>query len=142
MIRGETDPEAATKRLHRTMSKSAHAGMEINCHAERTDEEGEPILNDHGNPELCDAVLNWNDHGRYVQHPRGEDRNGTRLEDRFEQSALRFDCPDCGAVHWRCPVCSDEGGAPGWFRGESTGDMLACHNCNAKEAARQQRSPW
>lgn len=112
----------------------AHTGKQLTCR--------------HPDDDSIDdlTTLDFDRHGRYVQSPRGEDRHGTALRDRFEQSALRFDCPDCGATRWVCPVCSDHlkddadrnaHRAAGWFYGESTGDALACHNCNAAEAARQ-----
>lgn len=109
------------------MSQSAHAGKRVRCVAETGD------TNEHGNPVLCETTLTFEEHGRFV---RSDPR-----PDGFEAAALRFDCPECGAERWLCPVCSeqDENSPPGWFRGESTGDLIACHNCNAAEAARQDR---
>jgi len=123
--------------------ESVHADLTIHCRAELTDDDGEPIENDHGNQEVCDTELLYRDHGRYVTHPRGEDRRGAQLTDRFTQSALKFSCPDCGAATWVCPVCSEDGDntPPGWFRGDSTGDQLPCHNCNMEEVQRQRRDP-
>jgi hypothetical protein len=110
------------------MSESAHAGKSIRCAGET----GE--TNDHGNPVSCGRTLTFGDDGGFVRvDPR---------PDGFEAGALRFDCPDCGSTHWLCPVCSDQDGEnspPGWFRGDSTRELIACHNCNAAEAARQQR---
>lgn len=98
--------------------------------------------NEHGNPKLCEAELNEEDHGQFIRSPRGEDRHGTRLEDRFEMGCIRLTCPECGTVHHVCNMCHDEDGGPGWYRGESTGDLLACDNCNAREAARQRQSAF
>lgn len=78
----------------------------------------------------CDAELSADD---YV---------GMRHMDGFEGKVHAFRCPECYETRAVCPVCTGEDGAPGWFRGESTGDMLACHVCNAREAAAQHRSPW
>jgi len=82
--------------------------------------------------EHCGTTLTYADH--YV----GMAGTTTARQEGYEQDALKFRCPDCGELEYRCPICSDSG-QPGWFRGESTGDMLACHNCNAAEAQRQQR---
>jgi len=117
------------------MSDRPHAGKAVVCR--------------HPDDDSIDNTteLTFEEHGRFVSSPRGEDRHGTPVRSRFESSALRFNCPDCGVVRWVCPVCSDHldpddtgaHNAAGWFYGESTGDALACHNCNAKEAARQAR---
>jgi len=93
------------------------------------------------------TTMSFRANGRYVSSPSGEDRHGNQLTDRFASSALRFDCPTCGATHWSCTVCSDHldpddpsaHPAPGWFYGDSTDAALACHNCNQAEAARQRR---
>lgn len=126
----------------------AHSGKTVRCGGELTDEEGEPLVREQELPDnhpdapgthevvqRCDTILEYDEHGRYVSSPPAS------VRDRFESSALRFDCPDCGNTTWVCPVCSDEddNSPPGWFRGESTGEQIACHNCNAKEAARQSR---
>jgi len=122
---------------------SVHAELQIRCGARLTDDDGEPIENDHGNQEVCSAELTGTEHARFVQSPRGEDRHGTRLQERFTQSALKFTCSDCGAATWVCPVCSEDGDntPPGYFRGDSTGDQLPCHNCNMEEVQRQRRDP-
>lgn len=97
---------------------------------------------------ICATELTYDDHGRYVKSPLGEDRHGTALRERFDAAALRFDCPECGVALWTCPVCTDhllddpDGrtcSASGWFIGESTGVRIACHNCNQREAMRQTR---
>jgi len=115
---------------------SAHETKSVTCHA------------DLGDGDVCDAELTFEDHATFVQSPRGEDRHGNDVRDRFESSAIRFDCPDCGASKWVCPVCTDHlledppdhaTATPGWFVGESTGDRIACHNCNQAESARQMR---
>lgn len=87
---------------------------------------------------VCDTEIEYSEHGTYQEPLAGTDRRGTPLRDRFERSALRFKCPDCGAVHHACPVCYGDG-TPGWFRGATSGEMIACHNCNSGEAARQRR---
>jgi len=120
-------------------SDSVHADLELRCGAKLTDDDGEQILNDHGYPAVCDTTMNGADHATFVRSPGGTDRHGTPLRERFTRDALKFRCPDCGAVKWACPVCSGEDGGPGWFVGESSGDRLACHNCNEREAARQRR---
>lgn len=115
---------------------SAHAGKTVRCSGELTDDDGEPILNDHGNPEICDTTLTFVDHGRFVSSPQAKEPR-----ERYEAAALRFDCPECGKTHWVCPICSDEddNAPPGWFRGESTGEQMPCHNCNQREVAAQRR---
>jgi len=115
----------------------AHKHKRIRCHG--------PVAGPDGD---CGTELNYADHGRYVKRPRGRDLRDQDLRDRFEQSALRFDCPDCGATLWTCPVCSDhldpsvDGAhtAPGWYYGDSTGDALPCHNCNREEVVRQRQT--
>lgn len=118
---------------------SEHADSTLRCHADLTDDDGEPIENEHGYPKQCGTEMTGSQHATFVRSPRGEDSHGQRLEERFTASALRWDCPSCGATLWTCPICFDTSGPPGWFRGESSNQQLACHNCNAKEAARQQR---
>lgn len=120
-------------------SDSVHADSTLTCHGTLTDEDGEPITNENGNPKTCNTQLNGEDHATFVSNPRGEDNYGVDLRDRFTRDGVRWDCPNCGKTHWTCPVCYDEDGANGWFRGESTGELIACHNCNEKEAARQSR---
>jgi hypothetical protein len=64
-----------------------------------------------------------------------DDYKGMVRQEGWEGKGLRLRCPDCGTNHTVCPIC--HGG--GWYRGESTGNMLACHCCNPSEAARQMR---
>lgn len=99
----------------------AHADLELYCR-EPTDE-----TNDYGNPEMCDTEVTYEDHFK-----------GMVRRDGWEGKALRLRCPECGKNHTICPVC--EGG--GWFRGEDTGKMLACHVCNQQEYAAQQQDPF
>jgi predicted RNA-binding Zn-ribbon protein involved in translation (DUF1610 family) len=114
------------------MSTSVHDDLEIRCGAELQYDDGETVLNKHGNPERCDATIRYEEHGTFLSSVPAD------LRDRYEAAVLKLVCPACGEAHYRCPICTDADGAPGWFRGESTGEMLACHNCNAQEAARQQ----
>jgi len=79
----------------------------------------------------CQETLTFAEHYQGMRHVEGY---GAKVH------ALR--CPTCGEVHGVCPVCTDEEGAPGWYRGESTGEMLACHVCNQQEYARQLQEPW
>lgn len=121
---------------------TAHTGKTVRCF-----HDADSVEADIDDVDDDPTELTFEEHGRYVQHLSGADDRGTDLRDRFQQSALRFDCPDCGRTHYVCPVCSepddsDDNSPPGWFRGDSTGDQIACHNCNAKEAARQTRSPY
>lgn len=106
------------------------------CHGELDEQ------NEHGNQKVCDTELSEEEHGQFLKHPRGEDRFGNRLEDRFQMGCIRLTCPDCGTVHHVCNMCFDADGANGWYRGESTGEMLACDNCNHREAARQRQDPY
>lgn len=122
-----------------SQNESPHAGKTVRC-GTALDDDGDPAPDDANPgkfPSVCDTELTFEEHGRYVSSLPGS------VRDRFQQSALRFDCPECGGVTWVCPVCSDEDDntPPGWFRGDSTGDQLACHNCNAQEAARQRQEP-
>lgn len=119
---------------------SVHADLTIRCSGHTTDDDQSEATP--ANQSLCGRILNGSDHSRFVQSPRGEDRHGTRLQDRFTESALKFVCPDCGAVAYTCPVCSgDDNSPPGWFVGDSTGEQLPCHNCNIDEVRRQRRDP-
>jgi len=77
-------------------SDSVHADTRIVCGATLTDDDGTELLNEHGHPQSCGTDLRGDQHATYVKHPRGKDRNGTDLRHRFEQSALRWDCPNCG----------------------------------------------
>lgn len=121
------------------MTESAHAGKTVHCRHPDDDSIEDPDQTE----------LTFESHGQFVSSPRGDDRHGTPVESRFESSALRFDCPDCDAVRWVCPICSDhldpsnDGAhkAPGWYYGEFTDSALACGNCNQEEAARQAREP-
>lgn len=106
------------------------------CHAELDE------TNEHGNPKTCTTELSEEEHGQFVKNPRGEDRFGNRLEERFQMGCIRLTCPDCGTVHHACNMCHDEPGGPGYYRGESTGKMLACDNCNMREAQRQRQDPY
>lgn len=117
---------------------SPHADLMIRCGARLTDDDGEPVLNEHGNQTICDTEMVGSQHAEFVKNPHGEDRHGNDLQKRFVQDALKFTCPDCGAVTYTCPACADSQ-SPGWFRGESTGDMIPCHNCNQDEVRRQRR---
>lgn len=111
---------------------SEHNGKTVRCYHDTDDDSV-----DTREP----TTLSFEEHGRFMRHLSGKDRFDTPLRERFESAALRFDCPTCGQQHYLCPICSDEDGTgpPGWFRGESSGEMIACHNCNAAEAARQER---
>ena len=133
------------------MSDSAHAGKAVRCSSVLTDDDGEPITEEHDvqDPnapdgatveveQRCDTELNFTDHGRFVSSPRGEAR------DRFEAAALKFTCPECGGVTYMCPICSeppdsDDNSPAGWFRGESTGEQIPCHNCNQREIQERRR---
>lgn len=81
---------------------------------------------------LCDTLLTYDDN--YVTMTRG---SAARREG-FSDSALVFDCHECGHRTLICPVCGDSD-TPGYFRGETTGELIACHNCNMEEAIRQTR---
>lgn len=83
----------------------------------------------HDHDEHDRRILTFEEHGRFIRSAPGDTG--------FEASGLRFKCPECGRVQWWCPVCSDSS-PPGWFRGESTGKMLPCHNCNQSEVAAQR----
>jgi hypothetical protein len=113
-------------------SGSAHDGKTVRCYA----------MDDDGN--RCDSLVSFEEHGRYVSSLSGTDSHGTPLRDRFESGALRFQCPECGEVHYRCPVCTDpdDRSPPGWFVGDSSGEQLACHNCNDRAATRQRRGRY
>jgi len=76
----------------------------------------------------CGAELTMAEHYEGMGHVSG-----------FEGRVHVLRCPDCGKTHGVCPVCTGEDSAPGWYRGESTGEMLACHVCNQREYARQRR---
>lgn len=136
---------------------SPHAGLEVRCSGVITDDEGNPVTKevDIPDPEMpaaaskhvhqhCDTVLSFEEHGRFVKNPRGEGQHGKALHERFEAAALAFDCPECGVTTYRCPVCSDsdEQTPAGWFRGESTGEQIACPNCNHEEVVRERRNPY
>ena len=134
-------------------NESVHADLHLSCGAKLRDDDGDVLTRTtdlpdnhpdapgtHEQPHFCGTQMVGRDHATFVQTPRGKDRHGNLLRDRFQQDALRFTCPDCGADSWVCPVCSGDG-APGWFRGDSTGDLLPCHNCNMEEVQRQRRDP-
>ena len=121
-----------------TEHESAHVGKTVRCYHGDTPTDLEADLED---TDADPIELTFEEHGRFLSSVHGTDDRGTSLRERFEAAALRFDCPECGRRYFMCPTCSDpdEHSSPGWFRGESTGDMIACHNCNAAEAARQRR---
>ena len=102
-------------------TNDVHSDLVVQCY-EPTGEE-----NEWGNEKLCETTVTYED-----------DYVGMVPHNSMEGKALRLRCPECGKNHDVCPVC--EGG--GWYRGESTGKQLACHNCNAGEAARQDRDPF
>lgn len=110
----------------------AHAGKSVNCYG--------PLDDDDDNHDQ--RTLTYEENGRFVRSPPSDAG--------VESSALRFDCPECDRVVWVCPVCSEHlkddadnpHHAPGWFYGDSTGEAIACHNCNAAEAARQSREAF
>lgn len=106
-------------------SNDPHAGLEVRCGGELTDDDGEPITNEYGNQMRCDRTLEWADHGTYTKHPPRDSG--------FEAGALRFECPDCGNVTFVCNICSNDDAAPGWFRTDSDGAPMPCHNCNQQE---------
>lgn len=92
---------------------------------------------------LCKTKLNENKHGKFINNPRGEDRHGNRLEERFEMGCMRLTCPECNTHHYICNMCGDDDRTPpGWYIGDSTGESIPCDNCNSREAARQRRSPY
>lgn len=84
----------------------------------------------------CGGTVSYPEHYLTIRRPSHPDYQ-------HMEKALVFECPRCKKKHYRCPVCTDEDNTPaGWFRGESTGKQLACHNCNEREYIRQQRSPY
>jgi hypothetical protein len=99
----------------------AHTDLEIRCY----NETGE--TNEYGNPETCETTVTYEDDYSGMVSKRG-----------YEGRILRLRCPECNMAHDVCPVC--HGG--GWFRGESTGEMLACHVCNQAEYAAQMADPY
>jgi len=122
---------------------SAHNGKTVRCFHDDRDDLDVDIDDTDADP----TSLTFEEHGRYVQHLSGADDRGNDLRDRFQQSALRFDCPNCGRRHFMCPLCSepddsDDNSPVGWFRGDTTGEQIACHNCNQREVARQRRTPY
>lgn len=104
---------------------SVHSDLTVHCGNELDD------------GEHCNRTVDADSRGRYINHPRGEDRHGNRLEDRFEQSALRLTCPDCGANTWVCPMCADDTAGPGYFG--AGGEAQPCPNCNQAEVQRRRR---
>jgi hypothetical protein len=99
----------------------AHIGLEVRCDKETGEE------NEWGNPELCDNILTYED-----------DFSGLVRKQGWEGRALRLVCDECGNSTLVCQVC--HGG--GWYKGESTGKLLACHVCNTREYWQQQRSVY
>lgn len=86
---------------------------------------------------VCDTKLNGNE-GEFINNPRGKDRDGNKLEERFEMGCIRLTCPECKTVHYICNMC----GGDGWYRGDSTGNRIACDNCNLMESERQRRGRY
>lgn len=105
--------------------------IETVCRAELNE------TNEYGNKKTCDTQLDENNHGVFLKNPRGKDRFGNRLEERFETGCVRLTCPECGTYHHICNVCDGNG----YFVGDDTGKRLACHNCRPQEAERQRRDP-
>lgn len=102
-----------------------HAGKTVSCFGGQD--------GDHDREELT-----FEKHGRFVSTPPGD------VRDRFESSALRFDCPECERTFWVCPVCSDESDRSpgGWIDSENERghfEQIPCHNCNQEEVAAQRR---
>ena len=97
----------------------AHKDLSVRCHNPTGEE------NEWGNQERCGTDVTYEDHFKGLVRRQG-----------WEGQALRLRCPDCGKNHTVCPVC--HGG--GWFRGESTGQMMACHVCNTREYQREQQA--
>lgn len=83
-----------------------------------------------GDDEWCDAELTFS-----------ENYAGMRHMPNYEGKVHALKCPKCGELQGVCPLCTGEDGGPGWYRGESTGDMLACHVCNHREYVAQRRDP-
>jgi len=109
------------------MTESAHAGKTIRCPGHDDDEQ------------YCDTELTFPENGRFVSSPQAKEPR-----ERFQSSALRFDCPECGNTVWVCPICSepddsDDNSPGGWFRGEDTGEQIPCHNCNQREIQERRR---
>jgi DNA-directed RNA polymerase subunit RPC12/RpoP len=121
-----------------TDESNPHAGLEFTCPTKvgepqtRTVEHGDGETHEETYRERCGTTLTYEDD--YI----GMARTTEARKNGYEETALKFRCPDCGDISYRCPICADSN-RPGWFKGESSGDLLACHNCNAKEAARQRK---
>lgn len=79
-------------------------------------------------PARCDTELTFADH--YV---------GKRRLDGYTEPVPAVECPECGEAWGVCPVCTDEDGGPGYFLGESSGDVIPCHVCNQAEIDRRMK---
>jgi len=121
----------------RHQNSSPHSDLEFDCPA-TLDQTEEVMMIDRESgekrpveqPKRCRATITYDDH--YV----GMSSHTEARKQGYEGKALKFRCPDCGEITLLCPVCADSN-TPGWYRGESTGEMLACHNCNHEEYVQQ-----
>jgi hypothetical protein len=132
-----------------TDDQDPHAGLSFRCGGILTDDDGEELTEevptdarhpDHPGsrrivekPVRCETTLKYPDH--YQRQVKGREAR----EAGYQNAAMRFVCPDCGNVAYRCPICSDGEGPSGWFRGESTGEQIPCHNCNQHEIQARRR---
>lgn len=90
---------------------------------------------------LCHTELTKRKHGQFTRNPRGEDRHGNRLSERFSMGCIKLTCPECSTDHYLCNMCAgDDQTPPGWYIGDSTKESIPCDNCNSAEVARQGRS--
>jgi len=96
-----------------------HQDLTIRCGAELDE------TNEWGNPERCDAEVSY-----------AEDYKGLVGRREWSGEGLRLRCSECGKNHTICPMC--HGG--GWYRGETSNKMLACHVCNTEAYHEQERS--
>lgn len=88
----------------------------------------------------CNTKLNSSENGEFINNPKGTDKNGIRLENRFQMGCVKITCPNCDTVHYRCNMCYSNDGTPtGWYVGDSSGETIPCDNCNEEEVARQNR---
>lgn len=109
--------------------RSCGAELEGTVEKEVTYQNGETRTQEMSN--RCDNTLTFDEHYAGLRHMDG-----------YEGRVHVLRCDECRAERVVCPVCTTAEGGPGWYRGESTGKMLACDCCNAKEAARQRRAPY